>query len=146
MENITQQILAMYIGQQVQTPDGIGLLYSVSTDGVCVVTFGAMGPDFDMGFIFDQVKPILRPLKDMTEQEARELYVDHFSQKWEASWQCQNGRESCLQNWWRYANEWYLSGTQVACGKPSVWAKLLEMGFDLFNLIPAGLAVDKTKI
>ena len=68
-----------------------------------------------------EVKPILRPLSDMTEEEKTELKLNLF-------------QFANLENY----NEvlWRFEQTRF----------LLSKHFDLFGLIPAGLAIDKTKI
>jgi len=67
----------------------------------------------------DIIKPILRPLSDITEEEATEcgwmglFTLEHFAEK--------------------------------KLYKPTSFHYLLKRGFDLLELIEAGLAIDKTK-
>lgn len=122
MENITPQILAMYIGQQVQTPSGIGELHEINNDGGCTVVFSRPGSGYDGHFFEDDVKPILRPLSDMTESEWAELE----------------------EITWRAPSHVILG--EPRCVHAHTLARAIEMGFDVFNLIPAGLAIDKTKL
>jgi hypothetical protein len=110
-----------------------------------------------------QVKLILRPLSDMTEKEASEVYMIerdgllHHSvlafdvRKSDKAW-----RVTRLDDFKQYLFIGY-SGriwkviedeeTQldVLNHQPRIYAYLLSKGFDLFGLIEAGLAIDKTK-
>lgn len=70
-----------------------------------------------------KIKPILRPLSDMTEQESYEL-----------CWQ-KNQNHMKLN--------WSLNESAI---HPNEFLYLLKQGFDLFGLIESGLAIDKTTI
>lgn len=71
-----------------------------------------------------QLKPILRPLSSMTEEEQHEMskMVDLVD------------AEDGENYWW---------GTQVAAHRTNY---LISKHFDLFNLIPDGLAIDSSTI
>ena len=122
MENITPQILAMYIGQQVKTPSGIGELHEINNDGGCTVVFSRPGSGYDGHFFEDDVKPILRPLSDMTIEEKNDPV------------------------WTKTVDFRIVDAPTLIRYCAPQFAYLLSRGFDLFNLIPAGLAVDKTKM
>ena len=77
------------------------------------------------------LKPILRPLSDMTEEELQEcgnLVVD-FSDD-------ESGLGLNEHKWQDF--------TLLLCAEQFHW--LIQRGFDLFGLIEAGLAIDKTKL
>lgn len=69
-------------------------------------------------------KLILRPLSSMTKEEEVEIV--------KLAYDCENGRPN-------------LKLAIASAGYPEVFRYLLSKHFDLFNLIPDGLAIDKTK-
>lgn len=77
------------------------------------------------------IKPILRPLSDMTEEEARQL--------------CPNGEEPFLK-YLSEKDEWYTNRIHFYTAYSECYRFLLSRGFDLFGLIDSGLAIDATKI
>jgi hypothetical protein len=96
------------------------------------------------------VKPILRPLSDMTEEEAWEfvggksdqLYDDLKIDKIDKtgiviSYVINAGDEGSFPQSHKF--DFFALG-------PEQLRRLLSRGFDLFNLIPEGLAIDKTTI
>lgn len=66
----------------------------------------------------------LRPLKSLTESEARQMYLMYFGDEYPEGYS-------------RTAKDWFLRHTEF---KPLMFLKLLELGFDLFGLIENGLA------
>jgi hypothetical protein len=68
---------------------------------------------------YDEVKPILRPLSGMTEEENAEAKQFYRSNKW---------------------------GEQTLESMAAISAYLLSKHFDLFGLIEANLAIDKTTL
>lgn len=86
------------------------------------------------------VEPILRPLSDMTETEARAV--------WEKCYGDDFGDGECLLHLIATvdADERNDSEFDVLLGYPDGWRYLLSRHFDVFGWIPAGLAIDKTKI
>lgn len=71
-----------------------------------------------LSVMYNEVKLPLRPLSDMTEEEKVEIF--------------QVGESDWRQRHLEFTSEQFI--------------KLLSKGFDLFGLIEAGLAIDKTKI
>lgn len=64
--------LHLYLGAKVQTPEGVGVLRMWDFETECgKVTFGAMGPDYEIWFPFNKIQLILRPLTDATEKEQK---------------------------------------------------------------------------
>ena len=73
-------------------------------------------------------KPILRPLSDMTEEEAEEINAELGS----------NHLANNLKD-----KSYYAMNVHVQF---DLTFRLLRMGFDLFGLIDSGLAIDKSKL
>jgi hypothetical protein len=76
---------------------------------------------------FDRIKPILRPLSDMTEDELKCLRSERGHLK---------GVHRDDLKFIIIMNKW----------SPEDFIFLLSKHFDLFGLIPAGLAIDKTTL
>lgn len=129
MEAEIKDYLHLYLGHPCQTPDGIMILSYIKTGTKWPVWFysecnpenkDVLTPDslIGRGYAFDEVLPILRPLKDLTNVEWNDL--------------CKN-----------------VGGVRaVTCG--DLWKGnaeetiyFLSKGFDLFDLIPKGLAIAK---
>lgn len=75
---------------------------------------------------YDEIKPILRPLSDMTEEEKKWL----------------NEHEKLKDEFIGLSTEVYF----LIEWQAEKIRYLLCKGFDLFNLIPEGLALDKTRL
>lgn len=88
-----------------------------------------------------KITPHLRPLSSLTEMEARELYEIAYGEHWTdapfscITWLCMEPDEC----------EEYTPIDEIV-GCVEAWLKLLELGFDLFGLIGAGLAIDKQNL
>lgn len=111
-KELTPQIAAMYLGCEAETPKGIGRI-----EGVDV--FGMVWVNVDLCVNISKVTLLLRPLSDMTDDEAKEIdfLVFDFNEN--------------TTHFERHAAR---------------TTYLLSRHFDLFGLIEAGLAKDKTKI
>lgn len=79
------------------------------------------------------LRPHLRRLKSITEEECREVFKLVYGTPWD------NG-ENCLKDWFLEVFNAFNFGKHLAIGTPSAWLYLLSKGFDLFGLIDAGLA------
>jgi len=143
MENkteLTAADLALYLGCEVlvhyaPSTERIGQLREVGQNGSWV--------RFELhtsAYKSHEIKPILRPLSDMTEEEARDLrqIVDGDDSEQVA--------ENSALKYFRQKEEWYVDRIYLLLGKPNAWRYLLSKHFDLFGWIPSGLAIDKTKI
>jgi hypothetical protein len=88
-------------------------------------------------FYSEEFKPILRPLSDMTEEEINECWK---ILEWSEMITTPSYRRNAL-------NEEFLDSDEGReCGWFSfikILPYLLKQSFDLFNLIPEGLAIDK---
>jgi len=119
------------------------------------------------GFRFSEIKPILRPLSDMTEKEALEVcklasptaWGDYRFKKWTATLDPKSNN-----SWKAYdvknENSPYSFIVDMIDGDITLWDEgdyensllnqnyrfwYLTKHFDLFGLIEAGLAIDQTK-
>ena len=129
MEKKIEDYIYMYIGCQAQTEDGIGRLNSFNHEsGGCEIIFGITGPDFSKTYFADQVKIVLRPLSDMTEEEMQECgnMIYDFSDEPDL-------------------NKWKPSDFEIGLA-PEQFHWLLKKSFDLFGLIESGLAIDKSSL
>ena len=115
--------LHLYLGCEVYVEryDKIGTLVMVSSESR-MGWVRLRNPDISE---WQEIKPILRPLSDMTEEE-KDDFADH-------GYEFEDNGELPV-NIWKGVN---MSGHVL-------W--LLSKGFDLFGLIEAGLAIDKTKL
>lgn len=116
--------LHLYLGCEVMTPAGQGKLFQCSYElEMAGIVYGIMGPDFEEWVKHEDIKPILRPLSDMTEEEGIDA---------EKEWN--NGRRlgESISQALNIANAFRIK-------------HLLSKHFDLFGLIESGLAIDKTK-
>ena len=85
-------------------------------------------------FKLDEVMLHLRPLSDMKVDEFHEIFEAGFADSF-----CKNKIANISDSLW------ILHKTIGEIGDFDTVPKLLAKGFDLFNLIPEGLAIDKTK-
>lgn len=142
-KKLTTNDLALYLGCEMyaETPTASGFVHvrkgvfvgikplSLNKNQI-IVDVEIDGGVLDMYFTPERVKPILRPLSDITEEEARELlricdYIDGTG-----LFDLSNETEEIKQ---------------FIIGDTKGWAYLLRRHFDLFGWIDAGLAIDKTK-
>lgn len=137
MEKLTAQIAALYLGQKCfcKYRDDIGKIAEVTAHGEITISYN---DNYDPFFVCTapEIKPILRRPDSLTESEARELYSLRYPlEKW-------GGRNKCLASWWNEHDEWYIEAKYMNIGVSKSWLKLLSWGFDLFDLIDSGVAID----
>lgn len=123
--------LPYYIGQYCMIGDYKGKIQSVGseeTDFTCVVSgtnqdeeSGFFGEDEENDVKAEWIKPILRPLSSMTDDKKKEMMKQRH--KYDSGFEWSNQITDMA-----YRMDW-----------------CIKQGFDLFGLIEAGLAVDKTK-
>lgn len=120
---IIKDYLHLYLGCPIAIPSVADIedwdgytLHEINTDGMCAVLHNEFGITFHE---VEDIKPLLRPLSDMSVEEKLEIKVPIA--------------EICLEF---MSKEW----------APKQVVFLLSKGFDLFGLIDAGLALDKTKL
>lgn len=95
------------------------------------------------------LKPILRPLSDITEEEARVILPDMQTEDKLIEWGYYNEYSdgNVFYQYLKKAEDERLSSIiEDSLGVPEHWLFLLSKGFDLFGLIEAGLAINKTKL
>lgn len=105
----------------------------------------------EMRVNINAVKPILRPLSDMTEDEGIEVCKFIVVEKRQNQIDLQELTSSHI--WYIDGEMWYGDGVSEVYDKYIKFNELsadqfrymLSKGFDLFGLIDAGLAIDKTK-
>lgn len=125
------EYLKYYIGQDVETESGKGPLICVGDHERgedCIVTIqntdeesGFYGEWEDATFTHEAIKPILRKLEDITYEDAQEVGYD-------------NAYSFLVDN-----------NSYVNCVGPFLprsFNYLVSQGYDIFGLIPAGLAID----
>jgi hypothetical protein len=139
-----EDYLHLYLGCEIDTPHGTATFkqYDLS-ENIVSADFGIMGPEYRY-FDISEVKPLLRPLYDMTTVEAVELVYAAEGAKaefkmWQSegtelygfTWQSDHYRKGQIHNTW--FQEYEPEGTRY----------LLSKHFDLFGLIDAGLAIPR---
>ncbi len=119
MEKHIKDYISLYIGCEIQTPDCIGVnlgLYYADEIGY----FNGVNIRYPNGKVYvqnyNQVKPILRPLSDMTEEDEEVTGL----------------------------NPTYEFGHHVF--SPDEFLYFISKAFDIFGLIDEGLAIDKTTL
>lgn len=123
------EVLHLYLNADVycETPVGKGKLITLGMLGL----FGfGMRPGFKE-FSSEEVKPLLRPLSDMTEQERDHIGIELKAGIWNAD---------DIKSWGNSSLLW--TNKHLT---PKVFAYLLSRSFDLFGLLESGQAIDKTK-
>jgi len=147
MEKKIQDYLAYYIGQEVVEPDGCILnLEAVFSHGTALAT----GKNQRGGFrshhgVLNDVKLRLRPLSDMTREEIIQFFkIGGIVYKEPHRAEIQDDRFIQMEGYDSIGDysSCYHEGISF---RPEQFQYLLKQGFDLFGLIEAGLAVDKTK-
>lgn len=147
MNKKIEDYLPYYIGQDIQTSDGSILkIASVHYGGwVNASGFLADGKQRVLkGYLSDE-KLRLRPLSSMTKEEAKEVVNRQFK-----SWNApiyERHSTLCIDVKFPAHEPNKFTYTQIDFDRlsPSAMHYLRKQGFDLFGLIPEGLAVDKTK-
>lgn len=138
-------------------------LYETLSDGVKVLSMsvlnlyaGKMGVSYDLLKRESQLrlrgetlnlKPYLRKLDDISEEECRDLFQILEGHSWETGWDCTDDPTppSCKETYWGEFSEVHSIEMSHAVGNPIVWLTLIHWGFDLFSLIDNHLALDSAK-
>lgn len=134
---LTAQELALYLGCEASAlpNNGIGIFRGIDVSGWAEIEIPEIGL-----FTTNYFSLILRPLSDMTEDEARNVYKITTGEDYPA-----NDAKSEV---FAVQDEEFLSAQMeigAMMGQPAVWRYLLSRHFDLFGWIESGLAIDKTK-
>lgn len=147
-KQLTAQQLALYLGQEALTDVGIGTIDTISLHNTVLIVFEGCDEDEACDFPCDEVKPILRRLDSITEEEARVLVKISSGNDFEPhpEWLDEGEPELKALDDIRGLVEIYDEGLILLIGKPKVWLYLLSLGIDLFGWIDAGLAIDKATL
>lgn len=140
IDKITPQIAALYLGQKASLYwDG-----EFDREGTMVVIQPEDNHTNGLGFItegfgvlyyrFEDVKLHLRSLESITEEECRELVLAFTGEPFpDVNW--------TAKNWWLSIQKTSSFNLIASTG---ILLILLSKGFDLFDLIPSGLAKEST--
>lgn len=140
MKTLTAKELALYLGCEAEffiTDQGVNLTR------VREITLSRLRLYKDKDF-YGYIKPILRPLSDITEEEARQVYRLHwgFTDNQMLNWE----RDYNTRDYKTWLINVQLYNTRGFNGNANTWTYLLSRGFDLFNWIEQGLAISKPAI
>jgi hypothetical protein len=163
MKNL-KDYLHFHIGSEIQYPDTDGKLIIARLTGVsradgvettyikrkkkghCMGDYLSWEPNGHHNSNALNIKPILRPLSNMTEDEAVELVkIRSTTYRWVTA---EVVNQHILRFEFEYESSRRRRSTTLRFDElsPEEVRYLLSKGFDLFGLIEAGLAIDKTKL
>lgn len=175
-ERLTASELAMYLGCEIMTPEGKGIIAEVThksncSDSVVVFFEDIITKDYESSgghtitsnahryyVAADEIKLILRPLSDMSEEEMKELYLLVFKRQFVGNniKHLDKGMRDERHVLWSGLERLFIyadGDVGADCDlhhymvhHPTVVKWQMSKGFDVFNLIPEGKALDKTKI
>jgi hypothetical protein len=137
IKKITPQEACLYLGQEISIYGQVEILKSININGAMVTLFRGHLENYSI--LDENCKLLLRPLSDIAEEEAKELFF------------LLNPEQDPFEGW-KYMeeieayNERYTSNLSHWVGAPLAWQYLLSKGFDLFGYIEQGKAIDKTKL
>ncbi len=136
MKKDIKDYLHLYLGQKckVQNHSGEHILVGIKNNA-------ALFPYINGIVTMQEVKPLLRPLSDMTKEEAM-LYVkilDEYAYRVFL-------KDGQIQFDYHKGDEIGSGCFDLMYSCPEQFLYLLKQRFDLFNLISEGLALDKTKM
>lgn len=142
---LTAADFALYLGCEVEWMRERGyFLAGINTGQENFNPVGLVSEQMEPVWVkFDEITPILRPLSDMTEEEARDVYYirngEVFNPRPEY-WPENHADISALDDL-RSDVELYQEDIRFVIGEPAAWHYLLAHHFDLFGWIDAGLAI-----
>lgn len=153
METKFEDVAHLYLGCEIHdedTPTGhVAVLDSVDTGGDCYFNYydsnGECEHDSQLCSISD-VKPILRPLSDMTNDEFYELSELLEECDYEAVFQKYNDGKTGVGYMWQEGMAGLILNSDAGQYFVKIFPFLLSRSFDLFGLIESGEAIDKTKL
>lgn len=142
----------LYLGCQIIRDGMTGKLSEIDVDHNLVTMKFSDEIGQNISVPMDEVKLLLRPLSNMTEEEARHIYRNYFGKSTAEDWSGDTGsayfrpkqivpkKENAIR---------IIEGHDYSTGDFMIVVELvpylLSHGFDLFGLIDAGLAVSKTE-
>lgn len=119
-------VIGMYIGQQCETPDGVGTV-NIVTRGHVWVYFETLSKGKYKPYDHSQIKLHLRKIESLSEEEAK-------------------ADDGLYDFWGHVQNGRYPSLNVRKMFTPSQFLYLLKLGIDLFGLIESGEAKEKDKM
>lgn len=131
MEKQLKDYLHLYIGCDVQTRFGI-------------TNFNYYTLDLWSRGAYQEIRPILRPLSSITEEEAEKICFFNYGENY--SWYIYGNEPNPHILHLLEGDEKYTDRIKLYIGTPEVWRYLLSKSFDLFGLIESGLAIDATTL
>ena len=134
-KNKLEEVIHLYLGCEVQVRGDIEKLIGVESDGAVITFSGRYGRRI---WGAKEVKPLLRQLSDITEEEKEFIVrcITYNHVKFSST-------ESALGCW---DNEEYGKKIQHMRFYADELQYLLSKGFDLFSLIETGQAIDKNTL
>ncbi len=135
MKNI-KIFLPLYLGCRAKTTGGkFGKIVSVSLDGTSIIVYDNEDPRGRV-IMQEAIIPILRPLSDITPEEWTHAAKIHTA----------NGGKIEITISEPKDEVWEVNlHTNIKC-YPETFRYFLEKHFDVFGMIDAGLAIDKTTL
>ncbi len=146
MEKLTVQDLVMFLGcdcavhrvnQDLRGHITLELLLSYENDMVA---------KRKSEWYITDIKPILRPLSDFTEEEKK--YISDIADR--VNYRCFKdvfeGKRVIGLSWDKSSSLGFLLNAPAGFGVAEIQKYLIQKHFDIFNWIEKGLAIDKTKI
>jgi hypothetical protein len=155
MQKKISDYIHLYIGGEVAHPSDKCpfKLIGINHDGEPIIQGDFSGGTHNVNQIsfvpIEDIKLILRPLSDMTREEAE--FINNGSimpddELKEYGYYNEYAEGCPAYQYIRYEDYGSVQRLADQMGNPSAWHFLLKQGFDLFGLIEAGLAIDKTKL
>lgn len=156
MSKEIKDYLHLYLGRQVevmpaQAKSYVGQLQQIDVNGYCIVADTSITRHTHI----DYIKPFLRDLSDMTEEEVKTWLryrynsVKEFDevQKDKSGYWYNFKTESNLTEKVKKLKRRFIFWQQISDESyPENFKFLLSKGFDLFGLIPAGLAINAKEL
>lgn len=162
-KNKLEEVIHLYLGCEVQVRGDIEKLIGVESDGAAITFSGRYGRRI---WGAKEVKPLLRQLSDITEEEASDVYTierdrilhihtnDHDISRRIGSGivvtrldHMNIGLLIRLDGvCYKVIDEGKKPTIEPAMNQPLIFQHLLSKGFDLFSLIETGQAIDKNTL
>ena len=146
MKTEFKDVAHLYLGVEVVNTIGkhMGKIVSVSIDGTA--TINPLDEFKPRVIILNSLKPILRPLSDMTDEEFAAYSTMLERCDYEAYIEISDSGERRIGYEWEDGICGVLINSYVGKNLVAVFSYLLSRSFDLFGLIESGEAIDKTKM
>lgn len=146
MKTEFKDVAHLYLGVEVVNTIGkhMGKIVSVSIDGTA--TINPLDEFKPRVIILNSLKPILRPLSDITNDEFYELSEILERCDYEAVFKKYNDGKTGVGYMWQEGMAGLILNSDAGLYFVKIFPFLLSRSFDLFGLIESGEAIDKTKM